>query len=55
MYRQFLYAAVDTAKRSAQPFRAMADLGSKALRNPLNPMAYTYAGRWLRPATSSSR
>jgi len=50
VYRKFLYAAVDTAKRSAQPFRAMADLSAKALRNPLNPMAYTYAGRTMAAA-----
>ncbi len=45
MYRSFLYAAVDTAKRSAQPFRAFADMSAKMLRDPVNPFADTDVGR----------
>ena len=45
MYRSFLYAAVDTAKRSAQPFRALADMSAKVLRDPMNPFADTDVGR----------
>ncbi|BCW86896.1 hypothetical protein sos41_00180 [Alphaproteobacteria bacterium SO-S41] len=45
MLLPFLYAAVDTAKRSAQPFRAVADYSAKALRDPSNPFAETYVGR----------
>jgi poly(3-hydroxybutyrate) depolymerase len=45
MYKSFLYAAVDAGKRSAQPMRAMADMSSRALRNPLNPWSKTQIGR----------
>ncbi len=45
MHRSFLYAAVDGAKRAAQPMRAMAELSAQALRTPLNPWSRTEAGR----------
>ena len=45
LLQSFLYAAVDSARRSAQPFRAVADFSALALRNPLNPWSHTYAGR----------
>ena len=45
LLQNFLYAAVDTAKRSAQPFRVAADFSAQALRNPLNPWSQTYMGR----------
>jgi poly(3-hydroxybutyrate) depolymerase len=45
-----LYAAVDASRRAAQPMRAAADLSAQLLRNPLNPMAYTMAGRSMAAA-----
>lgn len=47
LYNPFLYATVDATKRSAQPFRVMADFGSKLLRDPSNPFADTvFAKTW---------
>lgn len=50
MYRSFLYAAVDASRRAAVPMRAAADLSAQMLRNPLNPLAYTTAGRSMAAA-----
>ena len=50
LYQNFLYAAVDGAKRSAQPFRLVADFSAMALRNPLNPWSATYVGKTMAAA-----
>ncbi len=50
MHKSFLYAAVDATRRASQPWRAAADMSAQLLRNPLNPMAYTLAGRQMAAA-----
>jgi poly(3-hydroxybutyrate) depolymerase len=50
LYQNLFYAAVDGAKRSAQPFRLVADFSAMALRNPLNPWSGTYVGKTMAAA-----
>lgn len=45
LVNRMLYATVDGARRTAQPFRTIADLSAQALRNPLNPWAATTLGK----------
>ena len=45
MYNAFFYTAFDVMKRSAQPFRAFADMSARALRDADNPISQSYFAR----------